>query len=321
MKFTVIITTNNRPDLFKRAIRSLFKQTVKPNQIIVIEDGGDNSVESWLKTNYGNEIEFYRHTKNLGLSNARNSGIKLAEYDLIAFLDDDDEWLPNRLEENLNFFMNLSEIEKQNLACIQVGCNILNENNDLISVALPVHNGNMKESIIKCRGVVTHSSCFLFTKKSLIAVNGFDNNLKSGIDHDIWMKLAVNNFCSYSIKIPLVNVYIDSRATMMKNTTQRLIGIDEYVKKWNKIFIEWFDKLYPRRYYILVISGLLGVKLANNEIKDSIFILEKLLERSKFNIRLNLFLFSRVTKVFVYHKFPALRHIKRYFFNTNHIQT
>jgi glycosyltransferase involved in cell wall biosynthesis len=321
MKVSAIITTKNRTDLFKRAIKSIFSQTVRPEEIIVIEDGGDYSVENWIEDNYHNDVIFFRQMNSQGLSSARNKGLELAKHDLIAFLDDDDEWLPRRLEEQLSFYKKLNDYEKENLACIQVGCNILNENNTLVSVALPVHFGNMKESIINFNGIVTHSSCFLFSRKALISVNGFDNILKSGIDHDIWMKLAVKNYISFSIKIPLVNVYIDSRETMMKNTNQRLEGTDEFVKKWGSTFIEWFDNSFPRRYYILVISGLMGVKLSNFEIKDSILIFKNLISKSRFNFKLNIFLFSRVFKVYLYHKHPYLRHLKRKLFKTNHVQT
>jgi glycosyltransferase involved in cell wall biosynthesis len=321
MTISAIITTNNRPELFKRSLASIINQTIPPSEIIVVEDGGDYYVEEWLNNSLSNDIIFIRHKTNLGLAAARNSGLKIAKSKLIAFMDDDDEWLPNRLEEQLKLYNNCDDISKKNLSCIQVGCNILNEHGELISIALPVHEGNMKSSIIKNRGVITHSSCFLFTKESLIKVNGFDILLKSGIDHDIWMKLAIENYDSYNIQSPLVNVYIDSRETMMKNTKQRLTGIEEYVNKWKSVFEEWFDKKFSRRYYILVISGLLGIKLSNNEFKDSSQILKNLVAKSKFNLKLNLFLISRVFKVYVYHKFPKLRHIKRRFIETNHVQT
>jgi glycosyltransferase involved in cell wall biosynthesis len=321
MTISVIITTLNRPILFKRALQSCFYQTIVPNEIIVVEDGGDFSVVDWVKSLNRDNIIFIRHEKTKGLSASRNTGLKLSKSNLIAFLDDDDEWLPNRLNEPLKFYKTLTISNLTKLACIQVGCNILNEKNELISIALPVHCGNMKKSIIHYKGVVTHSSCFLFTKQSLLNVNGFDTTLKSGIDHDIWMKLAIENYDSYNIQLPLVNVYIDSRETMMKNTKQRLVGIEEYVNKWKIIFDDWFDKSFYRRYYILVISGLLGVKLANNEFKDSLHIFNNLLLKSKLNLRLNIFLFTRMTKVYVYHKFPNFRHFKRKFSATNHVQT
>ena len=97
MKISVIIPTYNRADLVQRAIKSVLNQTKKPNEIIVVDDGSTDNTKQILK-NYPVKILYQ---KNKGVSSARNIGIKNAKYEFIAFLDSDDEWIEEKLEEQI----------------------------------------------------------------------------------------------------------------------------------------------------------------------------------------------------------------------------
>jgi len=95
-QFSVVIPTFNRGRLVQRAIESVLGQTVAASQIIVVDDGStDNTKE--VCGRYGNAIDYVRQA-NLGVSTARNSGIRLARHLWTAFLDSDDYWTPTHLE-------------------------------------------------------------------------------------------------------------------------------------------------------------------------------------------------------------------------------
>ena len=321
---SVIVTTFQRFEYVKRAIKSVLEQSVKCLEIIVVEDASTSGLNEWILEQKQPNLIYVRHETNKGLAAARNTGLNLAKGELIAYLDDDDEWLPNRLEEQIIFYQALSDGTKTNLACIQVGCKILNGLGEVVSIALPVHNGKIKKSIMEIGGVITHSSCFLFTNHALRNVQGFDENLISGIDHDIWMKLAVAGYSSFSIRKPLVFIHIDDRATMMTNTKQRVLGIENYIKKWSPVYHEWFGSkggsFFSRRYFILVIAGLSGIKFATNFYRDGFFTAKLVFKKAGINFQLWTFAISRILKVYFYHAFPWLRHVKRVFAKSSDIQ-
>jgi len=96
---TVVIPTFNREELLKRAIVSALNQTVKPEQVIVVDDGStDGTPEMCGK--FAHSIEYVRQA-NAGAAEARNHGIRLARHEWIAFLDSDDYWTPTHLERML----------------------------------------------------------------------------------------------------------------------------------------------------------------------------------------------------------------------------
>jgi glycosyltransferase involved in cell wall biosynthesis len=96
IRVSVIIPAYNAGKFLSRALESLFAQTRPAQEIIVVDDGStDNTAE--VAQSYGARIK-YIHQANAGLSGARNTGIKAACGNWIAFLDADDEWLPEHLQ-------------------------------------------------------------------------------------------------------------------------------------------------------------------------------------------------------------------------------
>ena len=95
MNFSVIIPVYNRPKLIQRAINSVINQSKSAQEIIVINDGSIDQTKSVL-AKYQKDI-IVIDQPNLGVSAARNTGIKLAKNDWLAFLDSDDEWHKDKL--------------------------------------------------------------------------------------------------------------------------------------------------------------------------------------------------------------------------------
>ena len=94
-KVSVIIPTYNRAEYVTHAIDSVLAQTYTDYEIIVVDDGSADNTKDVLLP-YMDRIR-YIYQENAGLSAARNTGIKAAKGDWIAFLDSDDEWLPGKL--------------------------------------------------------------------------------------------------------------------------------------------------------------------------------------------------------------------------------
>jgi glycosyltransferase involved in cell wall biosynthesis len=90
-EFSVIIPTHNRADLLAEAIASVRAQTVEDVEIVVVDDASDPPVA------VDGDILLVRHEQSLGPAAARNAGVAASHGCAVAFLDDDDLWLPDRL--------------------------------------------------------------------------------------------------------------------------------------------------------------------------------------------------------------------------------
>jgi glycosyltransferase involved in cell wall biosynthesis len=97
---SVIIPAYNSENFIRRAIDSVLAQTHRAEEIIVVDDGSTDSTREIVQS-YGPPVQ-YLHQENAGPGAARNAGIRAAQGDWIAFLDHDDEWLPEKLQVQLN---------------------------------------------------------------------------------------------------------------------------------------------------------------------------------------------------------------------------
>ena len=265
---SVVLTTYNRPKLLFRALESVKVQTFQPKEIILVDDSSDKNATDFMKKRLSDDIIYLRHKRNLGLAAARNTGLRHAKEDFIAYLDDDDIWMPTRLESQVKHWESLPVEKRKQLACIQVGAELVDTNGNRLNIYLPKNHGNLKKCIIR-DGAATISSCFLFVKKALLHVNGFDEDLISGIDDDIWMSLAEAGYSNEIIPKPLVRIIRDDRKSMMGDINSRITGVEQYVNKWLPVYKDWFGEIggqkYGRRYFNSVISTLVSQKFAYGE--------------------------------------------------------
>lgn len=265
---SVVITTYERPALCKRAVRSVQAQTVEPAELIVVEDASESDLEYWFETKAPGAT-YVRHESNRGLAAARNTGLSRASGDYIAYLDDDDEWKPERLERQVEVLDGLSSEYREALGVIYCGVERRSPDGEQLSVALPENEGNLAGSIREVGANTLPSAC-LFRTEALEDVSGFDESLPSSIDHDIWMQLAVAGYEARRVMEPLVVTYVSDRAQMTTNTDRRIEGVRKYVEKWEPTYHEWYGEeagaTYADQYYARVIARLAAKNLVSGDI-------------------------------------------------------
>ena len=98
---SVVITTRHRADLLPRALDSVLAQTLAPREILVVSDGADEATHAYLLTITDRRLRIITLPQSCGACIARNTGVEAATSDWIAFLDDDDEWKPEKLQAQL----------------------------------------------------------------------------------------------------------------------------------------------------------------------------------------------------------------------------
>jgi glycosyltransferase involved in cell wall biosynthesis len=106
---SAVIPTRNRPELVCRAVRCALRQTYSNLEAVVVVDGPDPATVEALEALNEPRLRIVALSENVGGSEARNRGVRKAKGEWIAFLDDDDEWLPEKTEKQLAVAQDMSE--------------------------------------------------------------------------------------------------------------------------------------------------------------------------------------------------------------------
>ena len=189
---TVVIPLYNKEKSISRTINSVLCQTEQNFEIIVVNDGStDHSAAVVESLNAGEKLKLI-YQENGGECAARNRGIKEASTDLIAFLDADDEWLPEFLETILALRSQFPEAEVYG-ACYY-------EQHNTSNLVLPRSSFNFSKD---WKGIIQNyfdlvgehnpfcSSSVAATKNILEKVGGFPLGVKYGGDIDTWIRLSL----------------------------------------------------------------------------------------------------------------------------------
>lgn len=181
---SIIIPTFNRGDCLLRAIKSVFSQSYKNYELIIVDDGStDNTHELLAPLIESKEIKYYKQ-ENSGVSSARNLGIKNSTGDLVSFLDSDDEWLPNKLQEQINFLAKNSylKIVYGDELWIRRGIRVNQK-------AIHKKSGGRIFKVCVEQCLIAPSSVMLY-RNLLEEMGGFDNNFIVCEDYDLWLKIS-----------------------------------------------------------------------------------------------------------------------------------
>lgn len=193
---SVVIPLYNKEKYIKETILKVLEQTYQHFEIIIVNDGSKDKGPDIVNEIDDPRIKLF-NKKNGGVSSARNLGIEKSQYEYIAFLDADDEWLPNHLEEINNLitkYKNSADIFVTNFARKHAaGSPIDNRKPDELKEG--VINDYFK-TVLK-KGLI-HTSCVCISKRALLKVSSFDERLSRGEDMDLWLRLGKEFGIAYS---------------------------------------------------------------------------------------------------------------------------
>ncbi len=224
---SVVIPTRDRADLVGKAVGSALGQTLRDIEVIVVDDGSRDNTREAVKSFGDPRVVYVRHRASRGGSAARNTGITSARGNYIAFLDSDDEWLPEKLERQVSKIAAASA----DVGIVYTGYWIVGNGNRELG-PVPGKKGYIFEDEL-LTDYVSPTSCVLVKKRCFERVGGFDESLPARQDYDLWMRLS-KYFCFEYVKEPLVNIFFDSNmriSSSLKNQIQAEQRILEKVKK------------------------------------------------------------------------------------------
>lgn len=195
---SVVIPTFNRLIYLERAIKSVLNQTIKVNEIIIVDDGSNDGTSEFIHSKYP-ELK-YIFQSNSGVSAARNVGITTAKSNWIAFLDSDDEWVNNKLKEQVTQL----ELEPEINFCHSNELWIRNGNKIKQKNSHQKFGGLIFDKCLdKCR---ISPSTVICKKTLLIKLEGFDEDFFICEDYDLWLRVTSQNPVLYIDK-PLIIKY------------------------------------------------------------------------------------------------------------------
>jgi glycosyltransferase involved in cell wall biosynthesis len=228
---TVVIPTFNRGAVVGRAIGSVLAQTCQDWELIVVDDCSTDGTEQVVKGFSDDRIKYIRHDRNRRGGAARNTGIRCARGKYVAFLDDDDEWLPEKLEKELEFFRH-SDPE---VGLVYSGMIISDEHGNVLVSRLEMRSGWVHEALLDHNFI---GSCSRVTvkKEILDRVAGFDESFVNCQDYDLWLRVAKVS------KVACVPHYLVRRYLVPERMTASLrnIGLG-----WEQILIKYRSEMKP----------------------------------------------------------------------------
>ncbi len=246
-KVSVIIPTHNRAEFLRAAVISVLNQTFQNFEIIIVDDASQDQTAAVIRSFTDRRIKYIRHETSRGQGATRNAGLRCALGEYIALLDDDDEWMPQKLEKQVAVL----DRSPSNVGMVYTGvCRIDVFTNRVINRVIPRKRGSVfrdlceKNWIGGCSSVVLRRGCFQ-------KIGLFDESLAAQADYDLWLRIA-REFDIECIREPLVlyAVHGDRISTNYESVIQ---GMEAQLRKYGSVFAQ--DKHnYSRRYLVLGIN-------------------------------------------------------------------
>jgi len=228
-RISVVIPTYNRPALLRNSINSVLSQTYRDFELIVIDDCSSDNTPGVLEDFRDERLKVIRNSSNKGIAAVRNIGVTSSQGKYIAFLDDDDEWLPDKLEKQLKIMENGPE----SLGCVYSGrLTIGPDGREVVSTSIPryrnkVLNELLLENFITTSTVLIKISCF---DKAGI----FDEEIPYGEDYDMWIRIAED--FEYDFAPEPLTKYRVHPSSITGNYTKVINGIEKILSKYSSLY-------------------------------------------------------------------------------------
>ncbi|MFD2528366.1 glycosyltransferase [Polaribacter marinaquae] len=265
---SVIIPTYNRKQYLEKTILSVLNQTYKNIEVLVIDDGSSDNYAKSVCEKF--EKCFYYYKNNGGVSSARNYGVRKAKGSFIAFLDDDDIWVKEKLKIQINALINHNDID-----CVHGPVEVIDECDNRKGIFY----GASKEKTHKRSGYVfwnalgvwlVKASTPLIRKEVFKGNLFFDEDIEVGEDTDFYQRMFFKHKVLYIDKV-LTQYRVYSESKSLSSQVEKYNGLEK------KIFNN-FVKMGIKNPIILnkvarklLLSKIKNLNKSNNNIKLGFF--------------------------------------------------
>ncbi len=232
-QISVVIPTYKRKEKLKRALFSVLHQRLPAHEIIVVDDNREESesraVKACIEAFGDARLKWIPNFRKPGGCGARNAGIMSATGECIAFLDDDDVYLPGALEAH-------AAAMKDGIDMVYGNCHVVD---DLYKVTettafgkTPLHFTDLVMG--QCP---PSTSCVMVRKQTLLDAGLFDESLPSFQDYDMWLRIAQKHHISSHSAVVAKFIQHEGQRTSI-NMEKRRAGLHLIVEKWSADIIK-----------------------------------------------------------------------------------
>jgi glycosyltransferase involved in cell wall biosynthesis len=238
---SIVIPTFNRSKFLERAIDSIFSQTYKNWELIVVDNSSTDDTRDMLKKFSGDKLSVFTVNNHGVIGYSRNIGIKKAKGRFIAFLDSDDWWTEDKLSRVID------ALHKYRPDVIYHDCKIVSQNASFTSNCRRLSKNMLKDLVVNGNALITSS--VVVTKTSLLEVGSFSekSEISGWEDYHLWLRLAKSSCEFYKIDKNCGFYWQgDDNFDSPERALENLIKIenhlkDEYTSITNRYYVWWIN--------------------------------------------------------------------------------
>ncbi|MFO7992135.1 MAG: glycosyltransferase family 2 protein [Thermoplasmata archaeon] len=240
---SVVIPTYNRSKKLKRAVKSVLNQTYPHFELIIVDDNSTDDTKQVVEDSRVKDerIRYHKNKVNLGGGGTRNKGIELSRNDFIAFLDDDDQWLPTKLEKQVKVLKDTTH----DYCGVYTGL-IKIRKGEPISEKMIYREGNLFEDLL-WENIIGSTSVILLKKECLMDVGGFTENLPASQELELYLRLS-EKYKFKCIAEPLVRYHIHHKNRITSDYSKKIVS-KKYIFDKYKDYITSDPGLHARYLY------------------------------------------------------------------------
>ena len=249
---SVVIPTHNRADLLPRAIKSVQAQTWTDLEIIVVSDGSEDDTKAVVEALAKEDarIKFIEYFPARGGNVARNTGIEYASGEFVAFLDDDDEFVPEKLEKQMAVMESDPEI-----GLVYTGVRVIYANEGVEYASVPKAAGDLSSKIL-LDNIIGTTSTVMARKELLLQAGKFDVQLRALQDFDLWIRVC--QLCKVGcVSEEMIRYYNYTGTKQVSALTDKYIESFAYINNKYKDKMEAMsaDKMREKKYNEYMLLG------------------------------------------------------------------
>jgi glycosyltransferase involved in cell wall biosynthesis len=272
-KVSIVIPTYNRAQYLVRAIRSVLDQSFQDFEIVVVDDASTDDTLQTVESFRDPRIRYLRHDINRKEAGSRNTGVQNSQGEYIAFLDDDDAWLPQKLA------LQADLLDKSSVKVGVVYCSFLKidaESGKMLGLWTAEKRGNVWRSLSE-KNWIGIPSTVVVRRECFDTLGLFDEGVEFGLDYDMWVRISTVYEFEF-VKEPLVLRRVN-HTRLSVNYELVLKGAESKLRKYADYF------LLNRQYYSRRLLGMGVLYCYNGQVRRGRAAFLKAIRLDPFQIR------------------------------------
>jgi glycosyltransferase involved in cell wall biosynthesis len=223
-KVSVLVATFNCGNFLRETLNSVVDQTVADFEVVIVDDGSDDDTTAIVRPFIADGRFRYYRTEHRGQSAAKNLSVALSRAPLLAFLDADDVWVPDKLERQIRLLR-----EQPDAGVVYSRRTLIDEGGRPVPYQQPVlYRGNILPQIFQ-DNFICFSSVML-RRQVFDKVGAFDERLPLAVDYELWLRVA-SWFLFDFVDEPLIQ-YRTGHASLSRRAEERLLIVIDVMKRF-----------------------------------------------------------------------------------------